>query len=106
MAECSYSINREINGVMHQLLLTQDEISAIWRYYDDFLMEEHIENRLRDNYGITDYAECADIISDMIHRYNKSRGYGCDEEYSLDSAFEEMQERIKAYMKNVGTVEG
>jgi hypothetical protein len=98
MAECCYIIEKKINGVIHKITLDKEEMSAIWVFYDDFLIEERIENRLRDEFGITDFTGCVDTINDILHRYNKSQEYGCDEESSLSFAFDEYQERIDAFI--------
>ena len=94
MVECSYIIKKEINGVTHEVKLDRSEISAIWAYYDDVIHEELIVNKLINDYGVKDINKFKSIIDDLMHRYNKSRGYGCDEEHSLEFAFDEMSKEI------------
>ena len=94
MADCCYILKKEINGITHELPLTCDEISLIWLHYDNFMIEEQVINKLIDDYGIKDISEFESIIDELVYRYNKNREYGCDEEHSVQFAFEEMNVEI------------
>ena len=98
MAECKYKITRVLDGVEYPIFLTRDEISAIWVYYDDVLIEERIEEKLRNDYGFIDLTGSQELIDNLLHKYNKNRGYGCDEEFSLNAAFEDHSEEIEKLM--------
>ena len=97
MADFSYSITKEINGVVYKLPLTREEACSIWAYYDDLIHEELIEEKLTNDYSITDLAPFLDVINDIMHRYNKNRGYGRDEDSSMDFAFGEFNEEIEKF---------
>ena len=98
MVECRYVIKREINGAMHEIILNRDEISAIWVYYDDVLIEERIVNKLIDDYGVKDITALQSLIDDLVYRYNKNRGYGCDDEHSMDFAFGDLSDEINSLL--------
>jgi hypothetical protein len=95
MAEFNYTIEREINGVTHKLPLTRNEVYSIWFYYEDFMLEELIEDKLQNDYGISDFSKCGNVIGNLMYRYNKSRDYGCDEESSMVYAFKECADEIE-----------
>ena len=96
MAECSFTIKKEINGVTHELPLNRDEISAIWSYYDDVLAVELIIDKLINDFGVKNISAYKNVIDDLLHRFKKNRSYGCDEDYSMEFAFEEMKEKINS----------
>lgn len=106
MADCSYTIVREMNGKKQKIHLTRDEIFAISIYYDDVILEERIVAILVSDYGVTDVAKFKDIIDNIIHRYNKNIGYGCDEDYSMEFAFEEFVEEIEKLLSDTNKTEG
>ena len=99
MADFNYSIEKVINGVTYKLPLSRDEVSLIWAYYDDLIHEELIEQKLTDDYKVTDLNPFRDVIDNIMHRYNKNRGYGCDEDSSMDFAFGEFNEEIEKLVR-------
>jgi hypothetical protein len=105
MVECNYIIKREINGFMHEIRLDRSEVSAIWVFYGDLLAEELIINKLAADYGVKDFTLFVDVISDLLHHYNKSISYGCDEEHSLMFAFEEAHEALEAALEDYKKLE-
>jgi len=105
MPDCNYVIEREVNGVIHKFTLTRDEVSAIWAFYDDVLAEELIINKLKEDYGVKDVTLFTGVIGDLLHRYNKNRGYGCDEESSISFAFEEVNDALEEALKKYNKTE-
>ena len=92
LADCCYALKKEINGVKHELSLGRDEIFSIWNYYEDFRTEEQVINKLISDYEVKDISKFESVIDDLVCHYNKNREYGCDEESSMQFAFEEVND--------------
>jgi len=99
MYACEFILKRKFGNVAHELVLTRDDVRTIWAYYEQYLADENIWNKLRNDFGISNYSLYEDIIDAISHRYNKCIEWGCDHEYALGEAFSEHQERLEELMK-------
>jgi len=92
--KCEYGFKKEIGGTTHEILLDCVDLRKIWEFYEQYLVDESIWNKLQEDYGLKDFKKCEDVIDDISHRYKKHCSNGGDHEFSLDEAIEENSKKI------------
>ena len=99
MYECKYTLKKQIGDTSHKIALNQTDIQKIWAYYEQYLSDENIWNRLKNDYGLSDFAKYDDIIDDISHKYKKYIEWGSDHEHAMNEAISEHKERLVELMK-------
>ena len=101
MYECVFQLKKKVGNTVHKLTLDRNEVREIWAFYEEYLTDENIWNKLKDDYGLADFAKCEDVVDAISHRYKKCVEWGSDHEFSLDEAFSENQEKIDELVKQM-----
>ena len=99
MHKPKFTIKRDTGDIE----LTEREISNIWSYYDCYLriktICDRLECQLKDEYNVNfNYDRYKDIVEDIAFRYEKNLRNGCDDEFSLNNAFDELSGAIRERM--------
>jgi len=89
------------DGKTLNVSLNQDDIRQIWALYDCFLTEERVWNKLRYDYGLTNYEMHEQLVCNIAYSYGKNLDFGCDETYSITEALEEYSAQIEEAVANV-----
>ena len=105
MRECKFEIkNPDISNIQSERTVTLDRntIFQIWEYYEDYVLEERIRDKLLYAYGVADIpTQAQQLIDDIIDSYNQNRKHGCDEEFSFDEAIADHSDAIEALIEDI-----
>lgn len=101
MYECAYQLKKEIDGAIHEVSLDCVDVRKIWEFYEQYLIDESILNKLQEDYELTDFNKCEDVIDSILRKYKKYFSNGGGHEFSLNEAIEEHQEKIEEIVRQM-----
>jgi hypothetical protein len=103
LKKMKYVLQKEINGVMTSIELNADEVRAIGEYYKGELLEERVWLKLEFEQGVNpeDFKKFKGIVADILAAYEKNREYGCDDDFSMNEAFDEHSYRIENLLQEL-----